>query len=38
MTLPELLLEFGAAESGGKLSQAQSEELLEWMRNGYGKS
>jgi len=38
MTLPELLLEFGAEEKGGNLSKAQSDELLEWMQSGYGKS
>jgi hypothetical protein len=36
MTLPELLLEFGDKKGGG-LSGSQSDELLEWMRNDYGR-
>lgn len=41
MTLPETLLEFEMRDTktgAGKLTKSQSEELLEWMANDYGRA
>jgi hypothetical protein len=41
MTMPETLLEFDMRDrkqTGGKLTKSQSDELLEWMANDYGRA